>query len=122
MKKENIDLKRRIKEVESIKVPTERLKTFEPLVEGMGEVKREVIEEVLAMVSEFMDALEQVFNEEQKLKNIVTMRVSLLRMLEFAKSVIEEFHMHPDLSDDDLVFCNDYWFYLNSIQQIVVRF
>lgn len=61
-------------------------------------------------------------DEEQKLKNIVTMRVNLLRMFELAKMVIEEFQMGPDLSDDDVVFCNDYWVYLNTIQQIVDRF
>lgn len=88
----------------------------------MGEVKKEVIEDVLAMVLEFMDALERVFVEEWKLKNIVTTWVSLLRRLESAKPVIEEFQMDPDLSDDGVLFCNDYWFYLNTIQQIVVRF
>lgn len=65
LKKENKALKRQIKEVESIKLPIERLKTFKPLVEGMDEVKGEVIEEVFAMVSKFMDALERVFDEER---------------------------------------------------------
>lgn len=46
-----------MKELESIKVPTERLKRCEPLLEGMDEVKREVIDEALAMVTQFMNSL-----------------------------------------------------------------
>lgn len=53
LKKEITTLKRWVKEVESLKVPTKRLKTFEPLVEGIGELKREVIRNVLVMVSVF---------------------------------------------------------------------
>lgn len=64
LKKEITALKHRVKEVESLKVPTEQLKTFEPLVEGMGELKTKVIRDVLVMVSEFTNALEQAYEEE----------------------------------------------------------
>lgn len=82
MKKEVAILKQTMKDIEFVKVLIERLKTFEPLMEGMDEVKKEVINDVLMMVTHFMDALEEVAQEEQKLKNIVTTRVSPLRILE----------------------------------------
>lgn len=91
MKKKITTLKRRVKEVESLKVPTERLKTFEPLVEGIDRLKREVIRDVLVIVKEFMGALELVYEEEKKLKNIVVTRINLLKVLESAKPVMEEF-------------------------------
>lgn len=30
--------------------------------------------------------------------------------------------MVHDISDEDVIFCNDYWFYLDTIQQIATRF
>jgi len=82
LKKENATLKRRLKEIESIKVPIERLKRVEPLIEGIDEVKQEVIDDVLVMVTQFTEALEQVSIEEQKLRDIMTTRINLLRILE----------------------------------------
>ena len=75
---------------------------------GMGSKWSEIEYDVLAMVLEFMDALEWAFVEEQKLKNIVTMRVNLLRILELVKPMIKEFQMVLDLSNEDVLFCNDY--------------
>lgn len=114
MKKEITALKRRVKEVKSLKIPTKRLKTFEPLVERIDTLKREVIKDVLVMVKEFMGALELVY-EEQKLKNIVVTRINLLRVLESAKLVMEEFQSRPSLLDEDVAFCNNYWFYLITL-------
>lgn len=74
-------------------MPTERLKKFEPPMEGMDEVKLEVIDDVLMMMTQFMDALEKVSLEEQKLKDIVTTRISLLRILESRRPITEEFQM-----------------------------
>ena len=104
MKKEIIALKRRVKEVESLKVPTKRLKTFEPLVKGIDTLKREVIRDVLVMVKEFMGTLELVYEEEKKLKNIVVTRISLLKVLESAKPMMKEFQSRPSLSDEDVAF------------------
>lgn len=64
MKKEITTLKCRVKEVESLKIPTERFKTFEPLVKGIDTLKREVIRDALVMVKEFMGTLELVYEEE----------------------------------------------------------
>lgn len=122
LKKENIALKRKIKDIESVKMPIERLKKFEPLMEGMDEVKQEVINNVLMMVTQFMDALEQVSIEKQKLKDIVTTKINLVRVLESQRPVIEEFQMTWDISYEDAIFGNDYWFYLNNIQQIAIQF
>lgn len=121
MKKEITTLKRWAKDVESLKIPTEQLKTFEPLAEGIDTLKREVIRDALVMVKEFMGALELVYEEEQKLKNIVVTKISLLNVLESAKPVMEEFQSGSGLSDEDVAFCNDYWFYLITLQQLVDR-
>ena len=122
LRKEVIALKRRLKELESIKVPTERLKRCEPLLEGMDEVKREVIDEALAMVTQFVNALTQVSHEEQRLKHIVTTRINLLRRLESRRPIIEECRITQETSDEDVLFCSNYWFYLDTIRQIASRF
>lgn len=53
-----------MKDIEFVKVSVERLKKFEPLMEGMDEVKKEVIDDVSMMVTQFKDALEEVSQEE----------------------------------------------------------
>lgn len=80
-------------------------------------LKREVIGDVLVMVK----TLELVYEEKQKLKNIVVTRISLLKVLESAKPVMEEFQLGLGLSDEDVAFCNDYWFYLITLQQFAGR-
>lgn len=122
LRKEVATLKRRMKELESIKVPTERLKRCEPLLEGMDEVKREVIDEALAMVTQFMNSLAHVSHEEQRLKHIVTTRISLLKRLESRRPIIEEFKVTQETSDEDVLFCSNYWFYLDTIRQIATQF
>lgn len=69
-----------------------------------------------------MDALEVVSLEERKLKNIVTTRVSLRRILESRRPIIEEFQMTQNISNEDARFCNDYWVYLDIIHQIATCF
>ena len=64
LKKEVATYKRMVKDIESIKVPTNRLKKFAPLMEGVDQVKHEVIDDVLVMVTQFMDALDKVSLEE----------------------------------------------------------
>lgn len=51
LKKEVAILKRTMKDIESIKVHIERLKKFEHLMEGIDQVKQEVIDDVLEMVT-----------------------------------------------------------------------
>lgn len=79
--KELATRKQLTREIESIGVPPEKLKKSKPLVEGMNVVKQEVIDDVFMMVTQFMCALHKVSLEKQKLKDIVTNKVSLLKIL-----------------------------------------
>lgn len=105
-----------VKDIEFVKVPVERLKKFTPLMEGMDQVKQEVIDDVLMMVTHFIGTLDKVSLEEQKLKDIVTIKINLLRVLESRRPTIEEFQMTRNPSDEDFSFGNDYWFYLDTIR------
>jgi len=64
------------------KVSTEELRKVKPLKEGMMEVKQEVIDEVFAVLRRFIDTLHKVPLEEEKLKNIMTKMVRLLKILD----------------------------------------
>lgn len=85
-------------------------------------VKQEVINKVLTVVEQFIGALQRVSFEEKKLKDIVTERVNLLRILESWKQMIVRFEMIQNQRPEDARFCEDYWFYLGVIHQIATRF
>jgi len=115
MKKEITTLKHQVKEVESLKIPIEQLKTFEPFIKGIDMPKREVIRDVLVMVKEFIGTLELAYEEEQNLKNIMVIRIYLLKVLASAKLMMEEFQSGLSISKEDVAFCNDYWFYVITL-------
>lgn len=91
LKKELVAQRRLTRELESAKVPTEELRKVKPLREGMIAVKQEVMDEVLVVLRQFIEALHKISFDEDQLKYIVTKRVRLHRFLESQKPIILRF-------------------------------
>lgn len=120
--KELVTQRKLTREMESTRVPLEKLRKIKPLKERMIIVKQAMINEVMTMLDQFIGGLQRVAFEEQKLKDIVTERVSLLRILESQKPMIVRFEMTQNQRPEDAKFCEDYWFYLGVIHQIATHF
>jgi len=122
LKEELATQKKLTKELESVKVPIEELRKIKPLTEGMIAVKQKHIDEVLAVVQQFIGALERVAFEEQKLKDIIVERTSFLRVLDSRQHMIMQFEMTQNRRPEDMKFYEEYWFYLGVVNQITTRF
>lgn len=103
-------------------MPLEKLKKLKPLKEGLVAVKEELIEEVLAVVAQFVEALQKISIEEEKLKGIVTNKIEFLRRLKSQKPIIENFQATRSGRLKVVKLSGDYWFYLGVVQHMSTCF
>lgn len=80
-----------------------------------------MIEEVLAVLRRFIEALRKVSLEEEKLKHIVK-RVRLHRILDSQRPMILRFEVAQSRRPKDVRLCEDFWFYWGVNNQVLTHF
>lgn len=88
LKKKLASQRRLNRELESAKEPIEEHWNVKPLKEGMMEIKQEVMDEVLVVVRQFIEALNKILSEEDQSKYIIIERVRLHKILDTCKPMI----------------------------------
>ena len=116
MKKE-LAQKRLTREIEMARMTLNELRKQLPLKEGLVAIKEKLIDEVIEVVARFVEALQKVSKEEEKVKGFLTYRVEFLGRSKEQRPVITRSQPATMDSQENANFCREYWFHMGWLRQ-----